>query len=470
MPKLESYNPATGEKIWEGDAASVDAVHKAVDAARRAFPAWAALSLNERIACVERFRAVVEQKRDILAETISKEMGKPLWDTRGEVTGVVNKVAISVAAYQERTPQKSSTQNHIVNRLIHKPHGVMAVFGPYNFPAHLPNGHIVPALLAGNTVVFKPSEETPLVAETYVAFWKEAGLPEGVLNVVQGGRDTGIALAASDIDGILFTGSWETGKKLHEGVAGRPEILLALEMGGNNPLVVWEPKDLDITAQLIVQSAFMSSGQRCTCARRLILPGGKEGDAVLDALTALVSRIRVGAYTDNPEPFMGPLVSLKQAENLLAAQDMLRQAGGKSIVDMQPLESGKPFLTPGIIDVTGAQRSDREFFGPLLQVIRVKDFESALAEANNTKFGLAAGLISKKEDLWQQFLTQSRAGIVNWNRQTTGAASNAPFGGVGHSGNHRPSAYYAADYCAWPVASMGTPTPASETIVGVNPV
>lgn len=468
MPKLESYNPATGEKLWEGETSSAEAVHKAVAVAKHAFPAWAALSFEERKAYAERFKAIVEQNRDTLAETISKEMGKPLWDTKGEVTGVINKVAISIAAYEERTPQKSSTQGNITHRLIHKPHGVMAVFGPYNFPAHLPNGHIVPALLAGNAVVFKPSEETPLVAETYTCYWKEAGLPEGVLNVVQGARDTGIALAAADIDGILFTGSWETGKKLHEGLAGRPEIMLALEMGGNNPLVVWEPGDWETTAQLIVQSAFMSSGQRCTCARRLILPQGKEGDAVLDALVALTDRIRIGSYTDNPEPFMGPLVSMKQAETLLAAQEMLVKAGAKPIVQMKQLHSGKPFLSPGIIDITGVERPDKEFFGPLLQVIRVKDFERAVAEANNTKFGLAAGLISKNEALWQQFLSGSRAGIVNWNRQTTGAASNAPFGGIGHSGNHRPSAYYAADYCAWPVASIGSAMPVQENIIGID--
>lgn len=468
MPKLESFNPATGEKIWEGEAAAAETVHKAVRAARQAFPAWAALSFEQRKAYAERFKATVEKNKDQLAEIISKEMGKPLWDAKGEATGVINKVAISIAAYEERTPQKSSTANSITHRLIHKPHGVMAVFGPYNFPAHLPNGHIVPALLAGNTIVFKPSEETPLVAETYASYWKEAGLPEGVLNLVQGARETGMALAAADIDGLLFTGSWETGKKLHEGLAGRPEIMLALEMGGNNPLVVWDAADIETTAQLIAQSAFMSSGQRCTCARRLILPAGKKGDSVLEALLALTKRIRIGSYTENPEPFMGPLVSLKQAQNLLAAQNMLAQSGGKILLEMKQLHAEKTFLSPGIIEVTGIERPDKEYFGPLLQVSRVIDFANAIAEANNTKFGLAAGLISDDEGLWQQFLASSRAGIVNWNRQTTGAASNAPFGGIGHSGNHRPSAYYAADYCAWPVASMGTSIPVKEAIIGID--
>lgn len=418
---------------------------------------------------MDQFRANVERNKRSLAEAIAQETGKVLWDATGEVTAVINKVGISITAYNERTGRKSSETNGVTQSLRHRPHGVMAVFGPYNFPAHLPNGHIVPALLAGNTVVFKPSEETPMVAELYAGFWREAGLPEGVLTVVQGAKETGIALAASGIDGLLFTGSYETGKILHKQFGGRPEIMLALEMGGNNPLVVWDVADKDAAALLIIQSAFITTGQRCTCARRLILPRGEDGDAVLTALLQWVKKIRIGAYTDQPEPFMGPLINLKQAESLLGVQDILKEQGGDPLLEIKQIKPHTPFISPGVIDVTATEnRQDSEFFGPLLQVIRVDSFDAAMTEANATKFGLSAGLISDRQALWEQFQAGIRAGIVNWNRPTTGAASNAPFGGIGYSGNHRPSAYYAADYCAWPMASMLTEEVKSDIPVGIS--
>jgi len=274
--------------------------------------------------------------------------------------------------------------------------------------------------------------------------------------LVQGEKETGIALANHpQLDGLFFTGSSATGDILHKQFSGRPEKILALEMGGNNPLIVWDSADLHAAAYITIQSAFITSGQRCTCARRLIVQKGEAGDAFLQTLKTMTEAIVVGAYDDEPEPFMGPLVSLPESEKLVAAQQAFVAQGGKPIVTMQRLKDDLPFLCPGIIDVTDvAVREDTEFFGPLLQVIRVADFDAAIAEANNTAFGLAAGLVSDKPALWNQFSREIRAGVVNWNRQTTGASGSAPFGGTGCSGNHRPSAYYAADYCAWPMASM----------------
>ncbi|MNZ43808.1 N-succinylglutamate 5-semialdehyde dehydrogenase [compost metagenome] len=322
----------------------------------------------------------------------------------------------------------------------------------------MPNGHIVPALLAGNTVVFKPSELTPKVAELTVKCWIEAGLPAGVLNLVQGAREAGVALAANPgIDGLFFTGSSRTGNLLHQQFAGRPDKILALEMGGNNPLVVDEVKDLEAAVYTIIQSAFISAGQRCTCARRLLVPQGAWGDALLQRLVQVCKNIAVGAFDQQPAPFMGSVISLAAAKALLDAQAQLLGNGGVSLLSMTQPQATAALLTPGIIDVTAvANRPDEEFFGPLLQVIRYSDFDAAIAEANNTQYGLAAGLLSDSHARYQYFWLQSRAGIVNWNKQLTGAASSAPFGGVGASGNHRASAYYAADYCAYPVASLET--------------
>ncbi len=455
---ITSLNPVTQQVLWSGQGATAGQVDLAVQAARQAFPGWARRSLQERIDVLEAFAARLKHHADDLARCIGEETGKPLWESATEVTTMVNKVAISVQSYRERTGEKSGPLGDATAVLRHKPHGVVAVFGPYNFPGHLPNGHIVPALLAGNTVLFKPSELTPKVAELTVKCWIEAGLPAGVLNLLQGDRETGIALAANPgIDGLFFTGSSRTGNALHQQFAGRPDKILALEMGGNNPLVVDEVQDVDAAVYTVIQSAFISAGQRCTCARRLLVPQGEWGDAFLARLVAVSEAIEVGSFDQQPAPFMGSVISLDAALGLLDAQRILLAKGAVSLLEMRQPLAQSALLTPGIIDVTAvSERSDEELFGPLLQVIRYADFDAAIAEANDTHYGLAAGLLSESEARYQQFWLESRAGIVNWNKQLTGAASSAPFGGVGASGNHRASAYYAADYCAYPVASLET--------------
>jgi len=469
---FESLNPVTQNVIWSGQAANTEQVDAAVNAARQAFPAWASLTLDERIAVLERFAATLKGRADEMARCIGEETGKPLWESATEVTSMVNKVAISIQSYRERTGEKSGPLGDATAVLRHKPHGVVAVFGPYNFPGHLPNGHIVPALLAGNAVVFKPSELTPKVAELTVQCWIDAGLPAGVLNLVQGARETGIALAAhTGIDGLFFTGSSRTGNSLHQQFAGRPDKILALEMGGNNPLVVDQVADVDAAVYTVIQSAFISAGQRCTCARRLLVPEGAWGDAFMARLVEVTATIQVGAFDQQPAPFMGSVISLRAAQALLDAQEQLLANGAVSLLEMTQPEAGSALLTPGILDVSDvSDRPDEELFGPLLQVIRYADFDAAIVEANATQYGLAAGLLSDSQERYQQFWLQSRAGIVNWNKQLTGAASTAPFGGVGASGNHRASAYYAADYCAYPVASLeaGTLTLPSSLTPGIS--
>ena len=455
---LQSLDPVSQKVIWQGQGAAPGQVEAAVQAARQAFPAWARQPLEARISVLEAFAVSLKAHADELAHCIGEETGKPLWEATTEVTSMVNKVSISVQSYRERTGEKSGPLADATAVLRHKPHGVVAVFGPYNFPGHLPNGHIVPALLAGNSVVFKPSELTPKVAELTVKCWIEAGLPAGVLNLVQGARETGVALAANPgIDGLFFTGSSRTGNLLHQQFSGRPDKILALEMGGNNPLVVDQVQDLDAAVYTIIQSAFISAGQRCTCARRLLVPQGAWGDTLLERLVAVSRNISVGAFDQQPPPFMGSVISLGAAQALLDAQAQLLANGAQALLPMTQPQAGAALLTPGIIDVTSVPgRPDEELFGPLLQVIRYSDFDAAIREANNTQYGLAAGLLSDSEARYQQFWLESRAGIVNWNKQLTGAASSAPFGGVGASGNHRASAYYAADYCAYPVASLET--------------
>ncbi|MEQ6327215.1 succinylglutamate-semialdehyde dehydrogenase [Pseudomonas chengduensis] len=453
---LQSLDPVSQALLWQGQGATAAQVDAAVAAARGAFSLWAAHSLDGRIAVLERFAACLKSRADEVSRAIGEETGKPLWEAATEVNSMVGKVAISIQSYRERTGEKSGPLGDATAVLRHKPHGVVAVFGPYNFPGHLPNGHIVPALLAGNCVLFKPSELTPKVAELTVKCWIEAGLPEGVLGLLQGGRETGVALAGHPgIDGLFFTGSSRTGNLLHAQFAGRPDKILALEMGGNNPLIVDQVADVDAAVYTIVQSAFISAGQRCTCARRLLVPQGEWGDALLARLVQVAGQIKVGRFDEQPAPFMGSVISLQAATQLMQAQQGLLAGGATALLAMTQPQEGAALLTPGILDVTAVNdRPDEEFFGPLLQVIRYDSFEAAIAEANATAYGLAAGLLSDSRARFEQFWLHSRAGIVNWNKQLTGAASTAPFGGIGASGNHRASAYYAADYCAYPVAGL----------------
>ncbi|QFT77285.1 N-succinylglutamate 5-semialdehyde dehydrogenase [Erythrobacter sp. THAF29] len=464
---LISYEPATGEELWRGEHTDVAA---AVSAARKAWPEWAARPLANRMEMVRRFANEVRAEADGLAELIARETGKPLWEAKTEVDAVINKVEISITAYAERTGKKKldSALNGTA-ALRHKPHGAMAVLGPYNFPAHLPNGHIVPALIAGNVILFKPSEKTPAVGAALVRCFHKAKIPEDVVQVVIGGPDEGKKLVAHPgIDGVLFTGSAQVGIAINRKLAANPGKIVALEMGGNNPIVVTDTPLVKDAAALIVQSAFTTTGQRCTAARRLIVVESMV-EPLMKELLPLAKSLIVGDPLSEPAPFMGPVIDNDTADRLSESFLALVTAGGKPLTHLRRPDPDKPFLTPAILDTTDIpDRPDIELFGPILQVIRVPDLDAAIAEANNTRFGLSASLIGGSPEDYARFWANIRAGIINWNRPTNGASSSAPFGGIGLSGNHRPAAFYAADYCAYPVASTEMEQPRANIAIGVK--
>ncbi len=465
---LLKHNPVSGAVLWQGVAADEEQVAQACRAARTAFAGWAKRSFAERQTIVERYATLLETNKERLAAIIAAETSKPRWEAATEVTAMINKIAISVKAYHTRTGETQTPMPDGAATLRHRPHGVLAVFGPYNFPGHLPNGHIVPGLLAGNTIVFKPSELTPLIGEEVMKLWQQAGIPVGVLNLLQGGVTTGRSLAQQpELDGLLFTGSASTGYQLHRQFAGQPEKILALEMGGNNPLIVDDPADLDGAVHVAIQSAFITAGQRCTCARRLLVKEGPQGDAFIRRLVEVAARLQPGEWDADPQPFMGGLISPFAAEQVLAAwQDHLAR-GGKALLEPKLVKAGSSLLSPGIIELSDVVSvPDEEVFGPLLAIYRYGDFDEAISMANATRYGLACGLISPEREKFEQLLLEARAGIVNWNKPLTGAASTAPFGGVGASGNHRASAWYAADYCAWPMASLESPNFALPAVLG----
>ena len=455
MSMFQSIDPATEAVVWEGAAATPAEVQAAVDRARAAFPDWADRPRQDRIDAVKRYQAVLKDRAPAMAEAISRETGKALWETTTELAAMAGKVDISIRAYDERTGERTADTAFGQATLRHRPHGVAAVLGPFNFPGHLPNGHIVPALLAGDTVVFKPSEETPLTGQLMAEAFAAADLPSGVVNVVQGGRDTGAALLDSGIDALMFTGSGAAGAHFRRKFADDPHVILALELGGNNPLVVWDAADAEAVAGIVGQSAFITTGQRCSCARRLIVPEGPQGDAIVAAVESMIDRLIFAPWNSSPEPYAGPLISVKAAKAALKALQDRIDSGAKVIRASGPVDNlPGAFVKPAIIDVTGVDVPDEEMFAPFLSVTRASSFEAAVAEANATRYGLSAGLVSDDPANWDRFIRRIRAGVVNFNRPTTGAAGDMPFGGLGASGNHRPSAYYAADYCAYPVASF----------------
>jgi succinylglutamic semialdehyde dehydrogenase len=454
---LTSINPADGSIVWQGQTAGQAEIDAAFTRAREASPVWAARPLMERIGFLRQFGKALDANKQALAETIAREIGKPLWESRTEVGAMIGKIEISIRAHEQRCGEFSG--GPAVTRF--RPHGVVAVLGPYNFPGHLPNGHIVPALLAGNVVLFKPSELAPATAEVTMACWQEAGIPHGVLQLLQGDASTAKTITADPrLDGLFFTGSASTGKLLARQFAETPGKILALEMGGNNPLIV-DPghlQDISAAVDVVIHSAFLSAGQRCTCARRLVIIESPKSESLLSELIHTTRALRVDDPFADPPPFMGPLASPKFQGQVLAAQADLIRKGGFPLLEADPGKPGTGFISPGIIDVSNVEDlPDEEIFGPLLQVIRVPDLEAAVNSANDTRYGLAAGILTDSTERYSYTYPRLRAGIINWNTQLTGASSGAPFGGIGDSGNLRPSAFFAADYCAHPVASIEKP-------------
>ena len=455
-----STSPSHGNTIWTGKEAVESEINAACEAARSAFQSWSLTNVESRIEIVLRFAALVKQHSSDLALLISQEMGKPNWESKTEAAAVVGKAQLAIDALRERRDTTKSELSGFDAVTRYKPHGVLGVLGPFNFAAHLPNGHIIPAILAGNTIVFKPSEQTPAVGQWLARKWIEANLPPGVINLVQGARTSGELLASHpQLDGLLFTGSSHAGRALHQLYGQWPNKMLALEMGGNNPLVVYKANDLQAAAFHTIMSAYITSGQRCTCARRLYIIEGDNNDQFIDELVKMITTISVGFYDDNPEPFMGTVISAAMGDRLVDSQQALIDGGAVPVVPMAQQRECKALVSPGLVDVSPVSKlSDEELFGPLLQVQRVPSFEKAIEQCNDTAYGLSAGLLSDDRDCYQHFITRIRAGIVNWNRQTTGASGKLPFGGCGLSGNNRPSGYFAADYCSFPTASLESPT------------
>lgn len=495
--RVESRNPARPDAVvWSG-VSNVDHVGAAVAAARAAAPAWMRWGRDRRFGVLRRFAELCKARAGAMAELICDETGKVMWEARGEASALASKVDITLDLSPigglrrvdgfEFDMGAAGGGGQKIGRAWFRPHGVMAVLGPFNFPAHLPNGHIVPALAMGNTVVFKPSDKAPGVGQMLVELLAEAlekeGAPNngrGVVNLVQGGADVAAALSShNDIDGVLFTGSWAVGRKIIEANIDRPSRIVALEMGGNNPVIVLEDADLRQAAIEIVRCAFNTTGQRCTSTRRVIAHA-----RIADRLIAVIEKASQALVFGDPRgktpTFAGPIISESARRAVLEFQSDAVKAGAEAVVEAAPIEvrGGGWYISPSVLKVDRFTSEDapaskdagcdQEIFGPLLRVCEVRDTDEAIAQANATRYGLAASIFTRDQAAAERFLYECRAGCLNVNTGTAGASSKLPFGGVGLSGNHRPAGSFSLDYCAYPVAGMIEKGESAQVVEGMR--
>jgi succinylglutamic semialdehyde dehydrogenase len=475
--QIKDYSPADLKDLVMTASFCRDHVDEACSVAKKAFLSWARLSFDERKSYLLKVREQFEFHKAEMATAIARDTGKPLWECEQEAGNLANKIDITLnhsvkLIAEERLPNALPGVEGVIR---YKPRGVMAVLGPFNFPAHLPNGHIIPALIAGNTVVLKPSEQTPFVGEIYALCFQKAGLPPGVFNMVQGDGESGRRLALNEqVDGILFTGSYEVGLKIKQETLTHYWKLIALEMGGKNATVVWDDAKMDKAVYETLVGAFMTSGQRCACTSRVFVHD-KIADEFIEKFYQGAKKLSIGHWSENP--FMGPLINEQAVEKYLRFQEIAKRENCENMMRGKVLEGLKykgHYVTPSINVVqkydAASVYQKSEIFGPNVAVYRVNDFDETLSMVNSTGFGLVSALFTENRALYEKAALECRVGLLNWNRTTNGASSRLPFGGMGKSGNDRPSAHFAIQYCVVPVASLEDPTgfDATKALPGMN--
>jgi succinylglutamic semialdehyde dehydrogenase len=432
------------------------AVDGAVAAAPAAFPAWSMRPLEERKQLLLVLKERLAAHAGELALCITREIGKPLWEARTEVQAALNKIdvtlhdGLSLVAPREMAGSKQ--------RYAFRPLGVGAVLGPFNFPLHLVHGHVVPALVTGNTVVVKPSELAPFTADLYAQCFAEAGFPPGVFSLVQGDGQSGARLSAHpDVDLVMFTGSYAVGQAIKRATLDQPHKLLALELGGHNPALVLADAPLEKAVHDVLWGAFVSAGQRCS-GTAVALVEEAVADAFEARLLTELARVRVGDPLE-PDVFLGPLVSEQARERTLAALGAAEAE--PSIRTLRPAQAlgglHGAYVTTSVHRIEqarGLPYEEEELFGPDLAIERVQSLDHALVRANAGGYGLAASVFTVDREKFGHAFARLRHGCVNWNAPTCGASSRLPFGGTGKSGNHRPAALFSTLYATYPVATL----------------
>jgi succinylglutamic semialdehyde dehydrogenase len=451
---LVSRSPADPtDEIGRFPIADARAVDDAVTRARTAFPAWRDTGFEARAAVLRRFAQLAGERKEALAQLIAREVGKALWDARGEAQLLAAKVEATLGDGMRFVAPIEAGAGA---RATFHPRGVLAVLGPFNFPAHLPNGHIVPALATGNAVIFKPSDLAPAVGAWMAALWREAGLPDGVFAILQGGADVGrrVALHAG-IDGVLFTGSWAAGRAIAEATLDQPGKLLALELGGKNAMIVCADAELDLAIAEAALSIAATTGQRCSSLSRIFVEEPL-ADAFAEQLALVLSELQIGAPLD-AGTFMGPLVSHAAHEKVMRYRALAAAAGGTRLAcGATPRPS--PWIAPGLVRFAGAKQDHayqrEEIFGPEAALYPVADLDHAIAATNDSEYGLAAAVMTRDRARYEHCIGRVRTGILNWNRGTIGASGRLPFGGGRRSGNDRPAGILSTVYCTVPQSHL----------------
>lgn len=427
-------NPAAPDTpIASFPGASREQAAAAVAAADTASESWSETTPDERDEILYDAADRIEANLESLAETLTREEGKPISSSRGEVARTAEMFRF-FAGYARRATGETvpSNDSNTFTYTIREPLGVVALVTPWNFPIGTPGWKIAPALATGNTIVFKPSSETPLVAKQLVEILVESGLPDGVLNLVVGsGSTVGDELTTHEsVDGVSFTGSTEVGRHIAETVAGRG-IPIQTEMGGKNPLVVLPDADLEAAADAAISGAFGGTGQACTATSRLIIHEDV-ADTVTDAVITRSESLTIGPGMEDPD--MGPAVSADQDETNFTYVDIGQsegatlQTGGER---PERVDSGY-FIEPTVFtDVDPDMRlAQEEVFGPVLSIIEVSDFEAALEVANGVDYGLSASVFTSDMTRAREFTQQVEAGVIKVNGTTTGSDIQMPFGGM----------------------------------------
>ncbi|HWU91271.1 MAG TPA: aldehyde dehydrogenase family protein, partial [Kofleriaceae bacterium] len=454
---LISRNPAADGAVVLETAGSPAAVDEACAAAAAAQPGWAALTPAQRLAHLERFTQEISARAQPIADAIVLETGKIRSEAKAEVATVAGRLELVKAAMAaDLRPGQVAPGEHLRFQAL----GVVGVIGPFNFPVHLCHAHVVPALLAGNTVVVKPSDITPLCGQRYAEAAHAAGLPAGVFNLVAGAGDVGAALAGQRaLRGLCFTGSWTVGRRILEAAVDRPELLIALEMGGKNTCIVLDDAALRQAVHEVAVGGYLSAGQRCTGTER-VLVHRKIADRFLDALARCANELPFGSPED-PAMFAGPLATAAALAKVEAALEAARRGGAQPIVPGRRLPGGSyrtaslHRLPDGVHHVPGY--TDVELFGPDLCVSVIDSDDEAIAVLEASPYGFANAVFTGSAARFEHVFARTRSGILNRNRSTNLASSKLPFGGVGKSGNYRPAGAWAHRNVTVPVAVLENP-------------
>ncbi|MCS7235234.1 MAG: aldehyde dehydrogenase family protein [Armatimonadota bacterium] len=440
---FESVDPATSEVLGVCARSGPEDVADAVAAAREAYPRWRKVPAPRRAEVLFRAAELLVRRKEELAQLMTREMGKILLESRGDVQEAID-MTYFIAGEGRRlhgytTP---SEMPHKVAYCVRQPVGVVGVITPWNFPFAIPSWKVVPALVCGNTVVFKPAPEVPICAVKFVEILEEAGLPPGVLNLVLGGDDAGAALVDHpDVALISFTGSTEVGLQVAEKSAARGKRV-SLEMGGKNAAIVMDDADLDLVADALTWSAFGTSGQRCTACSRVLVHPKVHGD-VADLLVDRARRLRLGHGLD-PNTDMGPLVSEAQLQRVERYVRVGQEEGAVVLVGGERargdgLERGF-FFQPTVFDRVDPRMriAQEEIFGPVTDLIRVETLEEAVEVVNGVRYGLSASIFTRDVNKAMRAIEDIHTGIVYVNHGTIGAEVHLPFGGTKFTGNgHR---------------------------------